>query len=219
MRSSAVFSSWIPGRRLAALALVCVGVGTAAACRQDMHDAPRFDPLERSDFYADHRSQRPLIEGTVARGHLRVDEAFYTGKIGGQPIAELPLPLTRELLARGQDRYNIYCAPCHSRTGMGDGVVVRRGFKQPTSMHDPRLRAQNIGYFYDVMTAGFGQMPDYTAQLQPKDRWAVAAYIRALQLSQHASVNDVAAHDRPKLDAPAQAPAAKNGQEGTATHE
>jgi mono/diheme cytochrome c family protein len=196
--------------RLKGLALACAltaSLGAAAGCRQDMHDTPRFEPLEKSDFYADKRSERPLIDGTVARGQLRADDAYYTGKVNGTPIDKTPMPVTKELLARGQDRYNVYCAPCHSKTGMGDGMVVRRGFKQPPSMHDPRLRMQPVGYFYDVVTKGFGQMPDYAAQIAPPDRWAVAAYLRALQISQHATVADVPDADRGKLDAGADAPA------------
>lgn len=205
-----------PGRaRWMAVGLLAVSVG-AGACRQDMHDAPRFDPLEKSDFYTDQRSERPLIAGTVARGQLRADDAFYTGKTGETLVAAMPLPVTTELVARGQDRFNVYCAPCHSQTGMGDGMVVRRGYKQPTSFHDPRLRAQPVGYFYDVITRGFGQMPDYAAQIAPKDRWAIVAYVRALQVSQHATVADVSEADRPKLDAPA---GAEEKKEGSAAHD
>lgn len=205
-----------PGRaRWMAVGLLAVSVG-AGACRQDMHDAPRFDPLEKNEFYADQRSERPLIAGTVARGHLRADDAFYTGKTGETLVTALPLPVTAGLVARGQDRFNVYCAPCHSQTGMGDGMVVRRGYKQPTSFHDPRLRAQPVGYFYDVITRGFGQMPDYAAQIAPADRWAIVAYVRALQVSQHATVADVAEADRPKLDAPA---GAGEKKEGSAAHD
>lgn len=205
-----------PGRaRWMAVGLLAVSVG-AGACRQDMHDAPRFDPLEKNDFYADQRSERPLIAGTVARGQLRADDAFYTGKTGETLVAAMPLPVTTELVARGQDRFNVYCAPCHSQTGMGDGMVVRRGYKQPTSFHDPRLRAQPVGYFYDVITRGFGQMPDYAAQIAAKDRWAIVAYVRALQVSQHATVADVSEADRPKLDAPA---GAEEKKEGSAAHD
>jgi mono/diheme cytochrome c family protein len=205
-------------RRICACLVCLLTIGGGAACRQDMHDTPRYEPLERSDFYADRRSSRPLIEGTVARGLLRADDTFYTGKAGATPVATLPMPVTRELLQRGRDRYEVYCAPCHSKTGMGDGMVVRRGYKQPPSMHDPRLRAQPVGYFYDVVTRGFGQMPDYAAQIAPQDRWAVAAYLRALQISQHATVADVPAADRPKLEASGQTP--KPGQkEGSAAHE
>lgn len=202
--------------RWMAAGLLAVSVVGAGACRQDMHDAPRYEALEKSDFYRDHRSQRPLIEGTVARGHLRADDAFYTGKNGEVPVTALPMPVTKQLVERGQSRFNIYCAPCHSQTGMGDGMVVRRGYKQPTSFHDPRLRAQPVGYFFDVITRGFGQMPDYAAQVSPEDRWAIVAYVRALQVSQHATVADVPEADRPKLDAPA---GAAEKKEGSAAHD
>jgi mono/diheme cytochrome c family protein len=213
-------------QRALAIALLVAGVG-GAACRQDMHDAPRFDALEKSDFYDDHRSARPLVEDTVPRGWLMADDAFATGKVNGQFVAELPVPLNLALLERGENRFNIYCAPCHARTGNGDGIVVRRGYKQPPSYQDARLRAEPIGYFYDVISHGFGQMPDYAAQIQPKDRWAIAAYVRALQVSQHATVADVPDGDRPKLDAPPEgaehdgaAPHAAEGQkEGSAAHE
>jgi mono/diheme cytochrome c family protein len=205
-------------RLLATIALAAGVSAGAAGCRQDMHDGPRFTALQKNDFYADHRSERPLIEGTVARGQLRADDALYLGKVNGQFVTQLPaaVPVTRELLARGQDRFNIYCAPCHSKTGNGDGMVVRRGYKQPPSYHDGRLRSQPVGYFYDVITHGFGQMPDYAAQIAPKDRWAIVAYVRALQLSQHAAVADVPAADRSKLDAPA---GSEEPKEGSAGHE
>jgi mono/diheme cytochrome c family protein len=206
--------------RKALLVAGLAGLLAGAACRQDMHDAPRYEPLEKSDFYDDHRSERPLIEDTVPRGWLMADDAFATGKVNGQFVAQLPVPVTLELLQRGENRFNIYCAPCHSRTGNGDGIVVRRGYKQPPSYHDPRLRAQPIGYFYDVISHGFGAMPDYAAQIQPKDRWAIAAYVRALQVSRHAPVADVPQEDRQKLDAPA-APATPPAEhkEGSAAHE
>jgi mono/diheme cytochrome c family protein len=208
------------GRRWMLACALAASLGAGTACRQDMHDAPRFDPLEKSDFYADGRSARPLIDGTVARGQLRADDAFYTGKMLGQPLSALPpgLTLDKALLERGQSRFNIYCAPCHSQTGEGDGMVVRRGYKQPPSMHDPRLRAQPLGYFYDVITRGFGQMPDYAAQIQPKDRWAVAAYLRALQISQHATVEDVPAEERENLDKATKAKP-EGQKEGSAAHE
>jgi mono/diheme cytochrome c family protein len=210
-------------RRALGIALLVTGVGSAA-CRQDMHDAPRYEPLEKSDFYDDHRSERPLIEDTVPRGWLMADDAFATGKVNGQFVSELPaaVPLTLQTLQRGEQRFNIYCSPCHARTGNGDGIVVRRGFKQPPSYHDARLRAQPIGYFYDVISHGFGQMPDYAAQIQPKDRWAIAAYVRVLQVSRHAAVADVPAADKPKLDAPPASeatPPAEGHKEGSAAHE
>lgn len=214
-------------RRLMLACALAASLGAGTACRQDMHDAPRYDALEKSDFFADRRASRPLIDGTVARGHLRASDAYYTGKENGQPIATLPAGLTldKALIERGQDRFNVYCAPCHSQTGEGDGMVVRRGYKQPPSLHDPRLRNMQLGYFYDVVTRGFGQMPDYAAQIQPRDRWAVAVYIRALQLSQNATVDDVPADQRGNLDKPAESHATPGGKpaagqkEGSAAHE
>jgi Cytochrome C oxidase, cbb3-type, subunit III len=160
-----------------------------AGCRQDMHDQPRFKPLAKSDFYADLRSSRPLVEGTVARGQLHEDAYLYTGMIGNSatPGDYMPFPVTRQVLARGRERFNIYCSPCHSRLGDGQGMVPSRGFaKMPPSFHIPRLQKAPLGYFFDVITHGFGIMPDYAAQIQPEDRWAIVAYIRALQLSQNA---------------------------------
>ena len=162
-----------------------------AACRQDMHDQPRFKPLRESDFYADLRSARPPVEGTVARGQLHEDAYFYGGKIGNNPGDYMPFAVTADVLARGQERYNIYCAPCHSRLGDGDGTIVQRGFRRPPSFHTDRLRRAPLGYFVDVMTNGFGAMPDYASQIAPSDRWCIVAYIRALQLSQAATVADV----------------------------
>jgi hypothetical protein len=182
-----------------------------------MHQAPRYDPLERSEFFADQRASRPLVEGTVARGQLRADKVFYTGKQDGQLVSELPVPLTRELLLHGQSRYDIYCAPCHSRVGDGNGMIVQRGFKRPPSYHEERLRNQPIGYFYDVITHGFGAMQDYSAQLQPADRWAVAAYVRALQFSRHAPADALTDADRRALEDAGRAPAAS--QEGARSHE
>lgn len=158
-----------------------------AGCRQDMHDQPRFKPLAESDFYADQRSARPPVEGTVARGQLHEDAYFYTGKIGANPGDYMPFPVTADVLERGRERFNIYCAPCHSRLGDGQGMVVKRGYKQPPTYHQERLRKAPLGYFFDVMTNGFGAMPDYAAQIQPRDRWCIVAYIRALQLSQNAT--------------------------------
>lgn len=164
-----------------------------AGCRADMQDQPYQRPLVASDFYADHRSARPIVAGTVARGHLDADTYFYTGKIGSNDGDYLPFPATEQVLARGQQRFNIYCSPCHGELGDGNGMIVQRGYKHPPSYHVDRLRKAPIGYFFDVMTNGYGAMPDYSEQVQPADRWAIAAYIRALQLSQHASEADVPA--------------------------
>jgi mono/diheme cytochrome c family protein len=176
---------------------------TLAGCRQDMHDQPRFKPLARSDFYTDLRSARPPVDGTVARGHLNEDTYLYTGKLGNDPGDYMPFPVTAEILARGEQRYNIYCAPCHSRVGDGNGVIPSRGFpRKPPSFHDQRLRKAPFGYFFDVITNGFGAMPDYAAQIQPSDRWAIVAYIRALQLSQAATSADVPAGQQVPSEAP-----------------
>jgi len=158
-----------------------------------MQEMPYQRPLVASDFYADQRSARPIIAGTVARGHLDADTYFYTGKIGSNDGDYLPFAATPEVLARGQQRFNIYCAPCHGELGDGNGMIVQRGFKHPPSYHIERLRKAPIGYFFDVMTHGYGKMPDYSEQVEPADRWAIAAYIRALQLSQHATEADLPA--------------------------
>lgn len=171
-----------------------------AACQQQMADQPRYKPLAQSTFFGDDRSARPLVEGTVARGHLDADERFSAGKSGGELVTALPVPLTLELLERGRDRFNIFCAPCHDRTGSGEGMVVRRGYRHPPSYHIDRLRQAPVGHFFDVMTHGFGAMPDYAAQVPPQDRWAIAAYIRALQLSQNAALADVPSEARPQLE-------------------
>jgi mono/diheme cytochrome c family protein len=175
-----------------------------AGCRQDMHDQPRFKPLAESDFYTDLRSARPPVDGTVARGQLHEDTYFYTGKLGDNPGDYMPFPVTEDLLARGQQRYNIYCAPCHSRLGDGNGVIPSRGFpRKPPSYQIERLRKAPLGYFFDVITNGFGSMPDYASQIPPRDRWAIVAYIRALQLSQGATEADVPA-GQPVPSAPLQ---------------
>jgi mono/diheme cytochrome c family protein len=158
-----------------------------------MHDQPRFKPLAQSDFFTDLRSARMPVDGTVARGQLRDDTYFYTGKLGANPGDFLPFPINLDTLARGRERFNIYCTPCHSRTGDGNGVIVQRGFRPPPSFHTDRLRKAPLGYFFDVMTNGFGAMPDYASQIPPRDRWCIVAYIRALQLSQGATASDIPA--------------------------
>lgn len=180
------------------LAVYCLLL--AVGCRQQMADQPRYKPLAKSTFFGDDRSARPLEPGTVARGQLKADERFYTGKSGGVLVSSLPVPLTGELLARGQERFNIFCSPCHDRTGSGNGMVVQRGYRQPPSYHIDRLRQAPIGHFFDVITNGFGAMPDYAAQVPPADRWAIAAYIRALQLSQNATLADVPPEARQQLE-------------------
>lgn len=174
--------------------------GALVACRQDMHDAPRYEPFEASAFFTDGRSSRVLVANTVARGQLKEDEHFYTGKIAGQLATEFPMPVTSEVMARGQERFNVFCSPCHSRKGDGTGMIVQRGFRQPPSYYEERLVNAPVGYFFDVMTNGFGAMQDYSAQVPVADRWAIAAYIRALQLSRRGTVNDVPVDRREELE-------------------
>jgi len=163
-------------------------------CRNDMHDQPRFKPLAKSDFFADMRASRAPVENTVARGQLNEDTYFYTGKIGSNPGDYMPaeVPVNQATLERGRERFDIYCAPCHSRLGDGNGMVPQRGYRHPPSYHQERLRKAPLGYFFDVMTNGFGAMPDYAMQITPEDRWKIVAYIRALQLSQDATAADAA---------------------------
>jgi len=180
------------GGNSAQVALIILAIMVTSACRLDMHVQPRYNPLAKSDFFADQRAARPLVEGTVARGDERADAYFYTGKIGNNPGEYMPFPVTKEVLERGRERYNVYCSPCHSRLGDGNGFVPTRGFsRKPPSYHIERLQKAPLGYFFDVMTNGFGIMLDYSAQISPHDRWCIAAYIRALQLSQNAAAADV----------------------------
>jgi mono/diheme cytochrome c family protein len=188
------------GARVVAAALA-VGCLAALGCRQDMHDQPKYKPFRKSTFFGDDRSERPLVEDTVARGQLRTDAAYFTGKQGTTPIDQLPVALTPALMKRGQERFTIYCTPCHGQTGRGDGMVVQRGYRRPPSFHIDRLRNEKAGYFYDVMTSGFGAMPDYAAQVAPADRWAIVAYLRALQMSENARLEDVPADRRAELEA------------------
>ena len=174
------------------------------ACRQDMHDAPRYEPLEASAFFDNGGSARTLVANTVPRGYLREDEFLYTGRVSGQFANMFPMAVTADVMARGQERYNVFCSPCHGRTGVGNGMIVQRGFRQPPSYGEQRLRDAPAGYFFDVMTNGFGAMQDYAAQVPVADRWAIVAYIRALQLSMNATVADVPADRRSDLDRPAQ---------------
>ncbi len=183
---------------------VLLVLASGVACRQDMHNQPKYIPLRPTDFFPDGRSARQLIEGTVARGHLNDDAAYFDGKnADGKPLEQFPFPITKDVILRGQSRYNVYCSPCHDRLGDGNGMVVRRGYRHPPSYHIDRLRQAADGYFFDVITNGFGAMPDYAAQIPVRDRWTIIAYIRALQLSHNASINDVPAGDRSKLDQPA----------------
>ena len=176
-------------------------VGICCGCRPDMFNQPRNNPLSSSDFFADGAGARPLVQGTIARGQLNEDSAFYTGKIGTNLVTEFPMPVTRATLGRGRERYEIYCAVCHGDTGDGRGMIVQRGFPQPPSYHIDRLREAPAGHFYDVITHGYGVMFPYASRVEPADRWAIAAYIRALQLSHNARLADIPADERAKLEA------------------
>ena len=155
--------------------------------------------MREAPFFTDARSARPLVEGTVARGHLRDDELLYTGRVNGEAAAVFPFAVDANVMARGRERYDVFCSPCHGRTGQGDGMVVLRGYRRPPSMHQDRLRSAPAGHFFDVITNGFGAMPDYAVQVKAEDRWAIVAYVRALQLSGHATLNDVPPAERDKI--------------------
>ncbi len=176
------------------LALLLVG------CNQLMVDQPKEQTYDPSSFFPDGASARPAVPDTVARGYLRDDIQLFTGKdVQGADVTTFPIPITRVVLDRGQERFTIYCAPCHGRLGGGDGMIVRRGFSTPPTFHSDRLRSAPVGHFFDVITNGFGAMPDYRTQIPPRDRWAIIAYIRALQLSQHAPLADVPPEVRERL--------------------
>jgi mono/diheme cytochrome c family protein len=179
--------------------LLALFIVSTTACRQDMHDQPRFEPLEGSTFFQDGRASRPLVEGTVARGQLHLDEHLYSGKVGGEFAKTFPFEINKEVLERGQERYNIYCSPCHDKAGTGQGMIVQRGFRPPPSYHIDRLRDAPPGYFFDVITNGFGAMYSNSDRVSPKDRWAIIAYIRVLQLSQNATIDDVPEEQRRQL--------------------
>ena len=164
-----------------------------------MQDQPKYKEYRASRFFDDGRSARPLEPGTVARGHLDDDEQLYTGKSGGDFVTAFPFAVTHDVLQRGRQRYDIFCSPCHDRVGTGNGMIVQRGYRQAASFHIDRLRDARVGYLFDVVTRGFGVMPSYAAQVPVRDRWAIVAYVRALQLSQHATPADVPAADAAQL--------------------
>jgi mono/diheme cytochrome c family protein len=182
--------------KFACLALVTLAI---AGCRLDMHIQPKYLPYEPTNFFADGRSERQPVEGTVARGHLRLDELFYTGKENGVEADEFPFPIKRADLERGQERYNIYCAPCHDYVGDSYGFIVRRGFPLPASYHIQRLREAPAGHFFGVITNGMGAMYSYADRIDPADRWRIVAYIRVLQTARSAHLSDVPDEERKKL--------------------
>lgn len=186
---------------IARYTLIVLALFATAGCDMlDMYDEQRFEPLEASAFFDDGASARPLAPGTVARGDLREDEAFYTGKVDGKYVTELPVELDRALLVRGQQRFNIYCSPCHGRVGDGNGMIVERGFRRPPSfVSTDRLLRSPVGHFYDVISNGFGAMPSYASRVEPRDRWAIVAYIRALERSQNGTLDDVPVAKRDRI--------------------
>lgn len=195
------WSARVPRRlRCAACVAAMLAACALAGCRLDMHLQPRYNPYDPSDFFSDGRSARQPVAGTVARGELRIDEQLYTGKVDGKLADTFPFPITANDILRGQQRYNIYCSPCHDYTGSGRGMIVQRGFPPPPSYHIDRLRQAPVGHFFDVMTNGFGAMYSYASRISPEDRWRIAAYVRALQLSEHAKIEDVPDAERPKLE-------------------
>jgi len=198
------------GRRL--WAALGFAVLLLSGCRMDMHIQPKYLPYEATDFFADGREERQPVPGTVARGQLRLDELFYSGKINGVEADTFPFPITRADLERGRERFNVYCTPCHDYTGSGEGMIVQRGFPQPPSFHILRLRQAPAGHFYGVITNGFGAMYSYAARVEPADRWRIAAYIRVLQLSRNATIDDVPPAERAKLTAASSTGAPSTGQ-------
>jgi hypothetical protein len=182
---------------VAVTALLFLGGG---GCRQAMYDDTKLEPLSESDFFPDGSAARPLVPNTVARGFLREDELLYTGLVNGHFAESFPFPVNRGVLNRGRERYDIFCAVCHGPGGHGNGMIVQRGFPVPPSFHGERLRQAPPGHIFYVITHGYGAMYSYASRVPPEDRWAIAAYIQALQLSRSASLSDVPQADRADLE-------------------
>jgi mono/diheme cytochrome c family protein len=187
--------------RLPPLASGILLMACLSGCVQKMAEQPSYRPLQATTFFDDGRSARPQVPGTIARGQLELDDHYYRGRVDGQLATTIPLPITPELLMRGQQRFNIYCSPCHDRAGTGNGMIVQRGYHQPPSYHIPRLREAPVGHLFDVATNGYRLMPDYSAQVSVADRWAIVAYIRALQFSQYAPLDTIPREQREQLEA------------------
>ena len=199
-------------RSPAILVLAGAVVLAAGACRQDMHDQPKAKPQSKSGFFADGRTARLPVEGTVARGDLREDDHLYRGKVDGKFVTTFPFAIDAALVERGRERYNIFCSPCHGQTGLGNGMVVQRGHKIAASHHIERLRNETPGYWFDVITNGFGAMYGYAAQVPVHDRWAIIAYVRALQLSRHATLVDIPEAEREAVVSGRKLPAPSGGE-------
>lgn len=198
--------------RATKILILVSGTAVLAGCHTDMWRQPKTEPLDKSEFFADGQSARPLVPGTIARGMARFDDAFYTGAVNNKWVDSIPVPVNLELLKRGQDRFDIYCSPCHGRLGDGKGMISQRGFnvRRPVgNYHTDRLRKMPVGHFYDVITNGYGAMYSYASRVEPQDRWAIVAYIRALQLSQNAPITD---EIKTKIEQAAEAKKAKPGE-------
>jgi cytochrome c553 len=203
-------------RHLVTFAIVATGLVPLSGCHTDMWIQPRASALQESDFFPDGQASRPLVANTVARGNLREDDAYYTGVVKDKLVKEMPFPVTKEVLLRGQERFNIFCSPCHGQLGDGKGMIAQRGLslrKKPASYHTKRLREIPIGHFYDVITNGSGVMYSYAARVEPDDRWRIAAYVRALQLSQNATASDVPPEILQQLSQPGQETVPEPGHE------
>ena len=189
-------------RKLGGLTLLVSTLVVLSGCelRQAMYSDGKLKPYETSPVFSDARSARPLVEGTIARGHLRNDDLLFTGKTNGSFSTEFPFAVDKTVLERGRERFGIYCSVCHGLAGYGDGMVVQRGFKRPPSFHDAATKAKTVGYYFDTISNGFGVMPSYREQIPTKDRWAIVAYLRALQLSQGATLADVPADKKAELE-------------------
>ena len=189
--------------RLLRNVIIGLAAMSVVGCNTDMWVQQKTAPLSESDFFSDGQSARPLVPGTIPRGHLREDGVFFTGIENGKWVDKIPVAITNDLLKRGRDRFDIYCSPCHGRLGDGQGMIAKRGYqlKRPVgNYHSDRLRKMPVGHFYDVITNGYGAMYSYASRIEPQDRWAVVAYIRVLQLSQHGSVNDLTPEEKAKID-------------------
>lgn len=188
------------GKTVGVLALLAL----CGCIRLDMYDQPRYEAFEASESFVEGTSARTLVPGTVPRGWLREDRAYVTGSVDDSTfVSELPFDLSEAVLRRGQERFGIYCAVCHDAAGTGRGMVVRRGYKQPPSLHIERLRQERAGYFYDVITRGFATMPSYAAQIPMADRWAIVAWVRVLQRSQYVDLARLPEALRQEIDAAA----------------
>jgi cytochrome c553 len=201
--------------RTTRLGVFVLATALLAGCRQDMNDQPVIEPFEASTIFDDSSGSRPIQEGTVARGHLHQNRELYTGlTVDDEMVTELPVTVTRELLLNGQSKFDTFCSPCHGRAGNGLGMIVRRGFKQPASFHEQRLLQQPVGYFYTVISNGFGEMSSYASQIAPRDRWAIVAYLRTLQWSREVPLQSLPEEVRSRAESALNQPSGSEPESG-----